>query len=161
MGEDFDFDEWVSPPSDIDLSDRGNADLLVPSAGAVRWEEVSGSERVELFEKLRGFVAWWCDTYTVTEKLVPKCWYRHQSIVEELTALMQARVACFSDSDQGLGPVGWHERSFMTRQRLEVLYRGNCASGHQSVQPRVWDGQDWNEFIGLQDGVEPFVLDAL
>ncbi|WP_282827664.1 hypothetical protein [Gulosibacter sediminis] len=147
----------------VDFSDRSQLDELLPPAGAIRWEELTGEERAATWERLRVFVEWWTDRYSISAKTLPPCWFRHSAIVEELTALMSARTASFSEADQGLGPIGWHERAALVRQRIETThYRGECATGHIGAKPRPGvDVEDWKAWLGEQAQVMAAPLDAV
>lgn len=142
-------DEFAKPielPAGLDVGDRAAA---VTDNGAIRWEELGGEERGEVWERLRRFVDWFVQRYRIPDMVIPACWPRHPAVVEELTALMSARVASFSDGDQGLGPIGWHERAALVRQRIETLhYRGECQSGHIPAPPRAaTDVDDWDSWL--------------
>lgn len=142
-------DEFAKPidlPAGLDVGDRG---APIGESGAIRWEELDGEDRGDVWEKLRRFVDWFVQRYGILDMVIPACWYRHPAIVEELTALMSARAASFSDGDQGLGPIGWHERAALVRQRIETLhYRGECQSGHIPAPPRAaTDVDDWDSWL--------------
>lgn len=147
----------------FDFTDRSQLDELLPSGGAIRWEELTGEERATTWERLRVFVEWWTARYGISTKTLPPCWFRHSAIVEELTALMSARAASFSDEDQGLGPIGWHERAALVRQRIETThYRGECGTGHIGAKPRQGvDVEDWKAWLGEQAQVVAAPLDAV
>jgi hypothetical protein len=130
-------DDWPDGDANtIDFTDRSQLDGLLPSGGAIRREELTGEERRTTWERLHVCVEWWTARYGISTKTLPPCWFRRPAIVEELTALMSARIASFSDEDQGLGPIGWLERAALVRQRIETAhYRGECGTGHIAATP--------------------------
>ncbi|WP_282826724.1 hypothetical protein [Gulosibacter sediminis] len=159
-----DLDPDLEGADTVDFGDRSQLDELLPPAGAIRWEELTGEERATTWERLRVFVEWWTDRYGISTKTLPSCWFRHPAIVEELTALMSARTASFSDEDQGLGPIGWHERAALVRQRIETThYRGECGTGHIAATPRpdLYE-TDWRSWIKeeTRDAAAPIDGDA-
>lgn len=152
------FEEWlddfatpVAVPSDFDLNDRDTASDMIASAGAIRWEDLTGERRIDTWQKLREFVHWWAARYSIPKNQLPDCWFQHPAIVEELTALKSARQASFSDQDQGLGPIGWHERMALLRARLETHYKGECQNGHIGARARETDkDHEWETWLEQQ-----------
>lgn len=147
-------------PENVTLTDRDTIKNLFAVPGVIRWEELAGEVRLAWWKQLRVFVEWWADRYHVTERILPGCWYRHSGIVEELTALMSARTASFSDVDQGLGPIGWHERAALVRSRLETIhYRGECQNGHRDAIARApINAEDWAAHITTEARILPAPL---
>lgn len=104
----------------------------------------------EAWDQLRAFVDWLVPRYELNSTVVPACWFRHPVVVEELSALRAAWDASFVvETDGGLGPIGWHERFAVARDRLQKYgYAGECArSGHIDAPIRevTVDEDDWDK----------------
>ncbi|GAA4685052.1 hypothetical protein [Gordonia humi] len=71
-----------------------------PRAGVFRpsrfcWDGLDKHAAERLWDELVRWVQWFRHRYEVLEK-VPPCWYRHPRMVEELTALMTAHRAAYT-----------------------------------------------------------------
>lgn len=58
------------------------------------WREIDRHEAARLWEELLDWVNWLRHRYQLGSR-IPACWYRHEAIVEELTALMAAHTAAY------------------------------------------------------------------
>ncbi|WP_139061799.1 hypothetical protein [Tsukamurella pulmonis] len=108
----------------------------------------------QLWEELSGWVDWLRERYELEQKQLPKCWYRHGMIVEELTALMAAwhQAYHYTPNPDELGPEGdvqaqfgsamayWH-RTFLWPCLTEIEARSfehredRCYHGHPEPYP--------------------------
>lgn len=131
----------------IDFDERGPA-LGQPTI--VRWRDLPESEAAEAWATLRSFVDWLIVRYDISEATIPRCWWQHGAVVEELSALRSAwDVSTDPDLDGGLGPIGWHERFHLVQSRLREWYNRECVSGHRPpTTAQVKDGYvGWDEWI--------------
>ncbi len=101
-----------------------------PAEGAWAWRTLGPGRRRELLSQLREWVDWLITRYELRAEAqtIPPCWYRHPVAVEELTALMVAWHAAYSQ-DEGTPSdalINWHDRWLWP-----ALHRLN-------VQLRVW-----------------------
>lgn len=123
------------------------------------WPELDREGSARLWSELVGWVSWLRERYELTHAALPKCWYRHGWIVEELTALMAAwQQAYHYTEDDQLGDDGnvaaqfnsamayWH-RTFLWPMLHEI---GSQAIEHdetrcrrESPEPYPDDMQDW------------------
>jgi len=133
-------DEFSDMPADFgtDLSPLGidldarTGDDAVTGVRITRWRDIPAEEKPQAWDELRAFVEWLVARYALAGNVIPRCWFRHPPLVEELSALRAAWDASFDvDTDGGLGPIGWHERFALARERFtKYAYKGECRSGH-------------------------------
>jgi hypothetical protein len=134
----------------FDLDDRSGVDGML-GAQITRWRDMPGEDAPEAWDQLRAFVDWLAVRYDLNSTVIPPCWYRHSVLVEELSALRAAWDASFVvETDGGLGPIGWHERFALARDRLlRYGYAGECArGGHTDPTDRMVDinEDDWESW---------------
>lgn len=116
-------------------------------ATIINWRTLRDNDARAAWEALRAWNEWFTDRYRIPESTVPPCWYKHEHLVEELSALHTAHTAAFDASDAGFGPIGWHERLSLALPRLTRAYAGGCSDGHRdriSRPPAPRDEQDWD-----------------
>ncbi|WP_439593068.1 hypothetical protein [Microbacterium sp.] len=127
------------PPPQEDPGDIDRDESSEPiAAEIINWRYLTSGEAEQVWADLRDWVEWFTVRYRVPISTVPNCWWQHEQLVEELSALHTAHVVCFDDADTGLGPVGWHERLAIARPRLTHAYGGGCSNGHQDTPSRSW-----------------------
>lgn len=113
----------------IDFDTRETSPLEEPVI--VRWRGLPDEDAIDAWQELRGFVDWLIGRYDISDAVIPRCWWMHGSIVEELSALRAAwDVSMDPDIDGGLGPIGWHERFHLLQSRLREWYNRECINGH-------------------------------
>ena len=106
----------------------------------VAWHalDADGAARawVELDEWVRRLVGRYC----LDHRDVPPCWFAHGHLVEELSALRTAHLACFDPAGTPLAPVEWHQVLAATRSRLQLWAgRTGCRAGeHRPDAPPPW-----------------------
>ncbi|MBF6062005.1 hypothetical protein IU500_19350 [Nocardia terpenica] len=59
------------------------------------WRDLDHAETALLWDELADWVAWLRHRYQLGSR-VPGCWWRHEAVVEELTALMAAHAAAYT-----------------------------------------------------------------
>lgn len=144
---------------DVELDNYDSLDLDKRATGAaaaggytVNWRELADADARAVWTALRDWVQWFTVRYGVGKSVVPNCWFRHGALVEELSALHSAHVALFDPSDSGLGPIGWHERLTLARQRLlEATKLTGCTDdAHREPRARRWDNvtadDEWDQW---------------
>lgn len=117
---------------------RANASSAVIGGRTTNWRTMTDAEAQATWEALRDWVEWFAPRYNLMRSIVPACWFMHGQLVEELSALHCAHRAAFDPSDNGNGPVGWHERLAAAMPRLREAYYGTCSEGHSERPVRVW-----------------------
>jgi hypothetical protein len=123
----------------FDPLNRNGSSALI-GGGTINWRTLADEDAAEAWAALRAWVEWFTTRYNVPVSTVPVCWWRHDVLVEELSALQTAHVAAFDPSDTGFGPLSWHERLAIATPRLTRAYGGGCSTEHRPTKPRDWDG---------------------
>lgn len=117
-------------------------------AQTFNWRKLTPEDAPEKWEALRDWVEWFTVRYNIPVSVIPACWWKHGTLVEELSALHVAHDVAFDTSDTGFGPVSWHERLAIALPRLTRAYGGGCNTGHKPTKPRSWsavtDEAEWN-----------------
>lgn len=106
-------------------------------ATTINWRRLEDAKAAPEWEQLREWVEWFIGRYNIPVSVVPDCWWKHGALVEELAALHTAHDAAFYTSDNGFGPIGWHERLTLALPRLSRAYSGGCTNGHRTIKPRT------------------------
>lgn len=137
-GADLPEDIFAGYDDEPNLQDRGAvAEIVDAGPLVVCWRDLDLDETAEELERLHEWVSWLVGRYELTDRLVPDCWWRHGALVEELSALRHAWHASFDAADSGAGPIGWHERFALLRDRIErAWYKGACRGQHLDAPPR-------------------------
>jgi len=115
-----------------------------PADGPWAWRALGPSRRRELLSQLREWVDWLITRYELRAEAqtIPPCWYRHPGAVEELTALMVAWQAAYSQDESAPSDalINWHDRwLWPALHRLNVQLRvwPKCTGGtHEPARPR-------------------------
>ncbi len=115
-----------------------------------------GGEREQVLERLHGFVTGLVVSYGLPEQVVPRCWFKHEALLQELLGLMQLRGSCFAAVAPPVAGNDFHAAFFLWRQRMRewVLELGcNAAEHYETVRP-VWvdDERVAEEFRGFMFG---------
>jgi hypothetical protein len=114
-----------------------------PAGGPWAWRQLGPSQTRALFTELRDWIDWLIARYELRgeAETIPPCWFLHPVAVEELTALMVAWKAAYSQKETAPSDAlaGWHERwLWPTLHRLNVQLRvwGKCTGGsHAASRP--------------------------
>jgi hypothetical protein len=114
-----------------------------PAGGPWAWRNLGSSQTRSLFMDLRDWVDWMIGRYELRGEAatIPPCWFLHPVAVEELTGLMVAWKAAYSEKE--LAPsdalVNWHDRwLWPTLHRLNVqLHVWAKCTGGGHVPPRT------------------------
>ncbi len=114
-----------------------------PREGPWAWRTLTPGRRRELLTQLREWVDWLITRYELRAEAqtIPPCWYRHPVAVEELTALMVAWHAAYSQDESAPSDalINWHDRwLWPALHRLNVQLRvwPKCTGGtHEPARP--------------------------
>ena len=80
-------------------------------AGPVHWPSLTETERPRAFADLRDWVEQFVDRFAIEVRVIPPCWYRHNGMVEALSALRDHERMSFSEHGSPTGAVDWFRRS--------------------------------------------------
>jgi hypothetical protein len=119
--------------------------------GPTHWPALSADEATAAWEGLREWVEDLADRFCLDVRLVPPCWFRHNAMVEALSALRDYETFSFTPDAPGTAPVDW------LRALREVEYHlAECAghtqcsvNEHRDDPPRMWqiDESEWSDFV--------------
>lgn len=149
---------WTADPDD-DPVDAAVVDAMIEAAlgripRPIAWARLTAEQAAEVWLALDDWVRWLVARYALDHRDVPPCWYTHDDIVEELTALWTAHRAAYDPTGPPTGPADWHHTLAATRSRLQVWAgRTGCRHGeHRSATRPGWAadpaGQDaFLEFV--------------
>ncbi|MFF0494583.1 hypothetical protein ACFYTQ_36665 [Nocardia sp. NPDC004068] len=90
------------------------------------WRDLDHAETALLWRELAEWTGWLRHRYQLGSR-IPACWWRHEAVVEELTALMAAHEAAYTCSiDQrdmpSEDPAAWHTQwLWPTLERLTQI----------------------------------------
>jgi len=129
------------------------------------WPSLPAADLAEEWDRLRGWVEQFVDRFNLGIDRVPPCWYRHNAIVEALSALRDHETASYSQTGPPTGPLDWLRAFREVEARLvEWSSRTGCdAREHRPDQPREWrkDPDEWAAFVHATAGArEQIVVQA-
>jgi hypothetical protein len=114
------------------------------------WQALDAVGAAHTWTAIAVFVAWLVARYDLGD-VVPRCWWTHGALVEELTALWAAWSAAYVDPDASAdAPILWHERFAASRARLAEWDRLGCAQrGHRESTSTDWahEAGAFDEFV--------------
>ncbi|MFF2619747.1 hypothetical protein [Kitasatospora sp. NPDC058046] len=115
------------------------------AAGApVLWRSLSKEQAAALWPEFVAWVVWLADAYELTTEQLPRqCWWRHASVVEELTALWSSHSSAYvSEEDVGASPYLWQDALARAIERINRNWLGGCVNGFHEPKSRVPFGTD-------------------
>jgi len=122
-----------------------------PKEGPWAWRALGPGRRRDLLTELREWVDWLITRYELRAEAqtIPPCWYRHPVAVEELTGLMVAWRAAYTQDEAAPSDalINWHDRwLWPALHRLNVQLRvwPKCTGGtHEPARPgpQLTDGE--------------------
>jgi hypothetical protein len=124
--------------------------------GPWAWAHLDPQAQRALFDELREWVDWLVMRYHVSDEAyrLQPCWYRHPVAVEELTALMVAWKAEYSQPKASTGLTAWHTQSLwpcLLRLNHDLKLFAACqrAGVHvaKDVEAPVTDVVDFAAFL--------------
>lgn len=110
----------------------------------VRWRDLDRDAAAHMWTWLIDWVGWLVDRYEIAEE-IPACWYRHDPLIEELTALAAGWHIAYDDNARNDEPLIWHERFARARDRLrdwDDFTRCRNGEHHPHAIDLNWP-QDW------------------
>jgi hypothetical protein len=126
--------------------DFATAELPAPT----HWPSLPAADLAEEWAELRKWVEQFVDRFNLGIDRVPPCWYRHNALVEALSALRDHETASYAQTGSPTGPTDWFRAFRETEARLiEWSARTGCdARQHRPEQPREWrtDHEQWAAF---------------
>ena len=119
--------------------------------GPTHWPSLLPDEAGRAWVDLRGWVEALVDRFGLETRVVPPCWYRHNTAVEALSALRDHERICFAPSASPTAAVDWFRGLREIEHRLsEVCARTQCSvNEHRPDPPRSWltDQAEWRTFV--------------
>ena len=106
----------------------------------VCWRTLDRNTAAREWPALAEWVRWLVARYAITPRVVPPCWYRHGSLLEELSALRTGWLAAYAPDSPGSAPLEWHTMFANTRARLEeAVSRSGCTKdSHTGDKTPPW-----------------------
>ena len=76
-------------------------------SGPTHWPSLLPDDAPQAWADLRDWVEALVDRFGLETRIVPPCWYRHNTLVEALTALRDHERICFAPNASPTGAVDW------------------------------------------------------
>jgi len=109
------------------VEDRLDA-LLGRATGPVMWDALSGEEAAEQWRAMRAWVLWFRTRFAFDHRVVPLCWYRHDALIELLSALRDHWRVAYDPINSPTGASEWHRALAQLEPRLrEWAARTGCT----------------------------------
>lgn len=120
------------PPSGI-------PDGITGSVGPIHVPSLNDTERAELLEQLRDWVAALVTRYDIDTRVIPPCWERHNGMVEALTALRDLERDCYAPNATPAAGVDWFRGLREIEAHLiEIASLTNCSRTEHRSPPQGW-----------------------
>ncbi|GAA1237500.1 hypothetical protein [Streptomyces rhizosphaericus] len=125
----------------------GDGSDRAPGAPIV-WRQLEVADRTALWAEFTNWVMCIADQFELTpDKLPRNCWWLHDGVVEELTALWTAyRSAFWTEQDSGASVYLWFDAFGRALDRISRSWLGECTNGYH--QPRSRD--NWSTDANLR-----------
>jgi len=124
---------------------------LAEQQGPTHWPSLLPEESRSAWAELRGWVESLVDRFGLETRVVPPCWYRHNTLVESLSALRDYERICFAPSASPTGAVDWFRALREIEHRMsEAGARTQCSVNEHRPDPaRAWttDQAPWLTFV--------------
>lgn len=108
-------------------------------------------EAPQAWTDLREWVEHLVDRFGLERRAIPPCWYRHNTLVEALSALRDHERICFAPSASPTAAVDWFRALREIEHRLsQASARTQCSiNEHRPDPPRNWrtDQPRWQTFV--------------
>jgi len=131
--------------------------IEAPAGGRWAWRHLAGPQARVLFAELRDWVDWLITRYELRgeAETIPPCWFGHPVAVEELTALMVAWKAAYSQTATAPSDAltTWHDRCLwptLHRLNIQLHVWGKCTGGNHTEPrpaPPVTDETSFASFL--------------
>ena len=120
-------------------------------SGPTHWPSLLPDDAPQAWANLRNWVEALVDRFGLETRVVPPCWFRHNTLVEALTALRDYERICFAPNASPTGAVDWFRALREIEHRLaEACARTQCSVNDHRPDPlRTWltDQSQWRTFI--------------
>jgi hypothetical protein len=124
---------------------------LGEQTGPTHWPSLLPDEAQPAWAELREWVEHLVDRFALETRVVPPCWYRHNTLVEALSALRDHERICFAPNASPSGAVDWFRALREIEQRMiQACARTQCSVNEHRPDPaRPWNtGQGpWQAFV--------------
>jgi hypothetical protein len=117
--------------------------------GPLFWPGVAAEDASAEWSSLRRWVERLVARFDLDYHCVPRCWYRHNGIVEALAALRDHERVSYSDTAAPSAAVDWHRALRDIESRLRE-WTGSLACGalHEPIRARPGiDSDDWSAWL--------------
>ena len=143
---------------DVDPFEKAFGQLV----GPVHWPSLTETERVQAFGDLRERVEQLVDRFAIEIRVIPPCWYRHNGMVEALSALRDHERMSFSEHGSPTGAVDWFRAFREVELRLmDLAARTQCSvQEHRADAARPWRANEHDWSIHLTDVTREWVAPA-
>jgi hypothetical protein len=119
--------------------------------GPTHWPSLLPDQARLAWADLRNWVEHLVDRFGMETRVVPPCWYRHNTLVEALSALRDHERISFAQRASPTAAVDWFRALREIEHRLsETCARTQCSiNEHRADPPRSWvtDLAQWRTFI--------------
>ena len=114
----------------------------------VNWRDLPDSEAAVTWAALDAWARWFIHRYNIPPAIVPDCWWKHGTLVEELSALHTLWLVSFDPLDTGAGPITFHEHLEQSVPRLRRVAE-SCRNYHQEPAARLLtrDRTEWSQWV--------------
>lgn len=127
-----------------------SSDVQAAALPPLHWPTVSATVALREWPELIAWVEELRVRYEVfaDHKLIPVCWFRHQSLVGALQALKDHERVAYSSEAPGTAGVDWHRALRDIEALLKHWDDGPlvCSKQHE-VQADPYEESDWEEFV--------------
>jgi hypothetical protein len=108
-------------------------------------------EATQAWDDLRDWVEHLVDRFGLDSRVVPPCWYRHNTLVEALSALRDHERICFAPSASPTAAVDWFRALREIEHRLtQACARTQCSVNEHRPDPAragLTDQAQWQTFV--------------
>jgi hypothetical protein len=119
--------------------------------GPTHWASLLPDEARQSWAELRAWVEDLVDRFALETRVVPPCWYRHNTLVESLSALRDHERICFAPNASPSGAIDWFRAVGEVEQRMiQACARTQCSINQHRPDPaRPWstDPACWQAFV--------------
>jgi len=120
-------------------------------SGPTHWPSLLPDDARQAWADLRDWVEHLVDRFALETRVVPPCWYRHNTLVEALSALRDHERMSFAPSASPTAAVDWFRAlREIEHQLAEAGARTQCSvNEHRTDLPRTWptDQTQWRAFV--------------
>ena len=119
--------------------------------GPTHWPSLLPDDAPLAWADLLGWVESLVDRFGLDNRVVPPCWYQHNTLVESLSALRDLERICFAPNASPSAALDW----FRGLREIEHRMSGACGrtqcsvNEHRADPPRAWatDLGRWQAFV--------------